>query len=293
MLKPPILSRAVLYLFVSLSLMIVSQHTAYASAEWVYVGKVFSNDDKGIIVRSNGEAYQIEKGVGCLSFWRYEGKRVLISSPGLFLGVGSELILPDAGQKCRIWDSESLGQWTTPSPKSPQIKDNASSLSKKEMLICQIALSALGYYSGEPDGIFGEKTKIAILSFQKKVGLKQTGSLNADTAISLSKNVHEKYPDDPKALNLAMALLNIGKHISGIGAGMPSGSYGCDSGHWISSVSNGGEIIILEDGSVWQVDSVDTIDTSLWLPIEDITVCNDSTMINTNNGEKVGVARLK
>ena len=79
---------------------------SFASAEWVYVEKVLSNDDNGIIVRANGEAYQIEKGTGCLSFWRYEGRRVLVSSPGMFLGAGSELILPDADQKCRIWDSK-------------------------------------------------------------------------------------------------------------------------------------------------------------------------------------------
>lgn len=29
----------------------------------------------------------IEKGVGCLSLWRYEGKIVLITSSGIFLGV--------------------------------------------------------------------------------------------------------------------------------------------------------------------------------------------------------------
>jgi hypothetical protein len=257
------------------------------------VAKVFSNDDKGIIVRSNGEAYKIEKGVGCLSFWRYEGKHVLISSPGMFLGVGSGLILPDADQKCRIWNSESLGPWTYPSPKSPQTREKANLLSKKEILNCQIALSALGYESGEPDGIFGKKTKTAISNFQKNMGLDQTGSLDADTAILLSKNIHEKFPGNSKALNLAIALFNIGKRISGMEAGMPTGSSGCDSGHWISSVSDGGEIIILEDGSVWHVDSIDTIDTGLWLPTEDIIVCNGNTMVNTDNGEKVGVTRLK
>jgi hypothetical protein len=40
--------------------------------------------------------------------------------------------------------------------------------------------------------------------------------------------------------------------------------------HWINSVSSGGRIIILEDDSVWEVNSADRIDTALWLPIDDI-----------------------
>jgi len=84
---------------------------AFAVTEYVTVVKILQNDDYGIIVRANGDAYQIEKGVGCLSFWRYEGKQVLISSPGIFLGTGSQLILPDNDQKCRIWDSKKLGRW--------------------------------------------------------------------------------------------------------------------------------------------------------------------------------------
>ena len=58
--------------------------TADAGVEAVLVKKAM--DDKAIVVRANGEMYLIEKGVGCLSLWRYEGKRVYINSPGLFLG---------------------------------------------------------------------------------------------------------------------------------------------------------------------------------------------------------------
>lgn len=82
-----------------------------ADAEFVTVVKVLSNDDHGIIVRANGNAYQIEKGIGCPSFSRYEGKQGLVSSPGLFLGIGSESILPNDNQKCRIWNSKEFGRW--------------------------------------------------------------------------------------------------------------------------------------------------------------------------------------
>jgi hypothetical protein len=79
---------------------------AAQSGEYVTVQKVM--DDQAIVIRSNGATYLIENGVGCLSLWRYEGKRVVVSSPGLFLGVGSKLIIPDLGQECRIWNSKQV-----------------------------------------------------------------------------------------------------------------------------------------------------------------------------------------
>lgn len=88
-------------------LIVTVQATAAAqSGEYVAVQKVM--DDQAIVLRSNGATYLIEKGVGCLSLWRYEGKRVVVSSPGLFLGVGSKLIIPDLGQECRIWNSKEV-----------------------------------------------------------------------------------------------------------------------------------------------------------------------------------------
>jgi len=80
---------------------------ANAGTEAVLVKKAM--DDKAIVVRANGDMYLIEKGVGCLSLWRYEGKRVYVNSPGTFLGVAPALVLPEDSQECRIWSSESLG----------------------------------------------------------------------------------------------------------------------------------------------------------------------------------------
>ena len=66
------------------------------------------------------------------------------------------------------------------------------------------------------------------------------------------------------------------------------------SGHWIKSKSGNGAYITLEDGSVWEVESIDRIDTALWLPISDITVLLAPSpvgdyryqLINTEDGEK-------
>jgi len=66
----------------------------------------------------------------------------------------------------------------------------------------------------------------------------------------------------------------------------------CESGHWIDTVSDDGKIIKLEDGSIWEVDDVDTVTTSLWLPTTEIVECDDK-LINTDDGESVSARRLK
>jgi tetratricopeptide (TPR) repeat protein len=71
-------------------------------------------------------------------------------------------------------------------------------------------------------------------------------------------------------------------------------SYIGGSGHWISE-NHDGEIITLEDGSVWQVDSSDVIDSNLWLPTSSITVVDsggECLLINTDDKEKVGATLL-
>jgi hypothetical protein len=66
----------------------------------------------------------------------------------------------------------------------------------------------------------------------------------------------------------------------------------CDSGHWVSEVSDDGGVVILEDGSVWLINSADKIDTALWLPTTDITACDDK-LINTEDGEIAGARRVR
>lgn len=78
-----------------------------ASAQAVYVEYVMDYDYKAIISASSGK-YLIEVGTGCISLWRYKGKQIIIYSPGVFLGVGSKVILPNLNQECRIWNSESI-----------------------------------------------------------------------------------------------------------------------------------------------------------------------------------------
>ena len=66
----------------------------------------------------------------------------------------------------------------------------------------------------------------------------------------------------------------------------------CESGHWVDSVSDDGEIVKLEDGSVWEVDAGDTVDSMLWLPTTNVLACPHK-LINTEDNETVGATRLK
>ncbi|KQT55128.1 MULTISPECIES: peptidoglycan-binding protein [unclassified Aureimonas] len=49
---------------------------------------------------------------------------------------------------------------------------------KRAVRNIQAILGKLGYDAGRPDGVIGEKTKMAILAFQKKSGLQATGSVD-------------------------------------------------------------------------------------------------------------------
>ena len=74
----------------------------------------------------------------------------------------------------------------------------------------------------------------------------------------------------------------------------PANYLGSSGGHWIKSKVDDGAMIILEDGSMWQIDSVDRVDTALWLPITNVTVLKASSpigeykymLINIDDGEK-------
>jgi hypothetical protein len=65
----------------------------------------------------------------------------------------------------------------------------------------------------------------------------------------------------------------------------------CESGHSIASVEGDGRIIKLEDGSLWEVNEIDTVTTAIWLPVSDVIVCGQK-MINVDDNESVQVTRI-
>ncbi len=69
-------------------------------------------------------------------------------------------------------------------------------------------------------------------------------------------------------------------------------SYGCDDGHWISSIEGDGKVITLEDGSVWLVGDYDTYDSRYWSSTDDVVACSDK-LINVDEGETVEAERVR
>ena len=56
----------------------------------------------------------------------------------------------------------------------------------------QTALAMLGYNVGEPDGIYGGKTRKAVVSFQKKKKLEADGLVGAKTARAINKELKKQ-----------------------------------------------------------------------------------------------------
>jgi hypothetical protein len=65
-----------------------------------------------------------------------------------------------------------------------------------------------------------------------------------------------------------------------------------ETGLSVQANLGGGQIIKLDDGSVWKVDSVDAIDSQLWLVGDDIVACDDK-LLHIDDGEEVQARRIK
>jgi peptidoglycan hydrolase-like protein with peptidoglycan-binding domain len=62
---------------------------------------------------------------------------------------------------------------------------NTTNLSKDDVRWAQVELRNLGLYNDSLDGVVGPETKQALAAFQKANGLKQTGTLDQQTADAL------------------------------------------------------------------------------------------------------------
>ncbi|WP_053011041.1 hypothetical protein [Yersinia pseudotuberculosis] len=72
-----------------------------------------------------------------------------------------------------------------------------------------------------------------------------------------------------------------------------AGASECYSGEYIESISGDGKIIKTSDNRVWEVDDYDTYDSMHWQSGDDIVICSDESIINTDsNSEKAQVTLL-
>lgn len=239
-------------------IMVISFVEVFAGQEYVTLIKILENDDHAIIERKSGERWHIEKGTGALSLWRFEGKQIIIDSPGIFCGVGSQVILPEMSQQARIWNAEQVGHRVVAplQPKQfinqPSVEQGAIPLTLDQMIpIEQQARMGLSKLSD------AEKEELRKFYYGELQKAFQAGQSKASPAIRPAYG-------------------------------------GMGSKHWIKRNLDNGTMILLEDGSLWEIDPMDKLNASLWLAISPISVIASKggslgyeyLLINTDGGEK-------
>jgi hypothetical protein len=126
-----------------------------------------------------------------------------------------------------------------------------------------------------------------------RVPLATVGDLVATkvTDAFYKKHIVGRYDCDPNSAKSSTAAH--GKAPRKLAKRPVDANYGyCESGHWVQSVSGNGEVLQLEDGSLWSISIVDAITVSLWLPMSEIVACDDK-LINTDDNEAVEAERIR
>ncbi|AIE60410.1 Carboxy-terminal processing protease CtpA [Bacillus methanolicus MGA3] len=89
---------------------------------------------------------------------------------------------------------------------NPELKLKLSSAST-QVKAAQQMLKALGYDPGREDGFFDEKTKLAVISFQKAEKLEANGILTGQSTITLMEQIKEKIKKNDTQLQKAVEIL--------------------------------------------------------------------------------------
>lgn len=128
------------------------------------------------------------------------------------------------------------------------------------------------------------RAEAAVADFRTELNkLMSHVSIRADAKPSVTPEAHQDSPPPPAPRAAPAAP-------PARAAGAFHGS--CESGLSVRSKADDGSIIILDDGSVWQVSGADTVDARLWLPAEEIVACDDK-LINTDEKSTVEAQRIK
>jgi peptidoglycan hydrolase-like protein with peptidoglycan-binding domain len=111
-------------------------------------------------------------------------KFVLGTASVLALGVGGAVLDFSADAD----DVPNASENTLSIPETSHHWINATDLSKDDIRWAQTELHYVGLYNGSLDGVMGPETKRALVGFQKSNGLKQTATLDQQTADALIGN---------------------------------------------------------------------------------------------------------
>jgi len=263
-----------------------------AATEYVSVVKVMQNDDKGIIQRKNGERWMIEKGVGAISFWRYEGKTVLVQSPGTFCGVGSKLILPDESQEARIWNAEMLSGEAGPSVPADTKAPDVSQAETAKAIARSLVL--LKYFDSTSSDESKRDPIRAVRKLQAENSVDESGRIGPRTLAKIAELLLREKVADAETLPLVSVLIESAKNIDKKPLlkqpAAPAPESSAES--FIVAVSSDGSIVKLADGSVYEIEILGQIKTILWLPAQRIQKQRNG-LLNLQNGQLVKGAAIK
>ncbi len=95
-------------------------------------------------------------------------------------------------------------------------------------------------------------------------------------AVKIEGSVSKKAVLFPAAITAALALIAL--------FSFNANADDCEKGHRVKQVIDDGNIVILEDNSIWEINNIDNSSTAHWLPGAKVIVCEDK-LINTNTGE--------
>jgi len=191
-----------LALAASISMAVLHTVAVAGDVELAYLVRPLDGN-RGILVRADGTAWELSKGVGCPGFEMTLGTRVLVEANGAFLRPhDSTLIFPD-GQRCKVHWSRPMG----PLEDVPDVDDViAQELTEDERYtLAQAALEALGYYRGAVSGVDGSFDD-ALRGFKESAGLDLNTELDPATIILISRDLQILYSDDPGHLSIALTM---------------------------------------------------------------------------------------
>ena len=95
-------------------------------------------------------------------------------------------VVEDADEQQLLRGNAAIAETATPSPTAEPLQ-NGSRDEEGESAVSdlQTRLQALNYLDGEADGKYGEKTRDAVMLFQRRNGLTVDGRVGPDTAAAL------------------------------------------------------------------------------------------------------------
>lgn len=157
--------------------------------------------------------------------------------------------------------------------------------------VIQRALQVLGYDPGPADGEIGARTRSALSRYRESKRFAETEAGLFLTLESLALELSTKRVHDSEAILIA-AELSSALHRNASEITAQNTGIHCVNGHRVASIGGNGEVVALEDGSLFEVERSDRVDTMLWLPNEEVLTCGRK-LANMDAGDAVLATRIR